>query len=213
MDNTLSQEKPPPSFVRRWIKIIGKILMWFIIITWKHTNISYNDAAPAFYKAIVAAEDQRFYQHSGFDWVELEKARQAAERNPRKPMRGASTITQQTAKNLFLPPVRNIIRKGFEAYYTVLIELLWSKQRILEMYGNIVELAPGIYGVEEGARYHFHKSAKQLSRREAALLASVLINPQRWSASKPSGFINRRADRILRQMDGIPVDTEEEPDE
>ncbi len=126
-------------------------------------------------------------------------------------MRGASTITQQTAKNLFLPPVRNIIRKGFEAYYTVLIELLWSKQRILEMYGNIVELAPGVYGIEEGARYHFHKSAKQLSRREAALLASVLINPQRLSASKPSGFINRRADHILRQMDGIPVDTEEEP--
>jgi monofunctional biosynthetic peptidoglycan transglycosylase len=129
-------------------------------------------------------------------------------------MRGASTISQQVAKNLFLPPIHSFIRKGVEAYYTVLIEFFWSKERILEMYGNIVELAPNVYGVEEGARYHFHKRAENLSTSEAAQLAAVLPNPIRWSASKPSAYIRRRESRIIRQMRGFPVTEEDdgEPD-
>lgn len=175
-----------------------------------HWNVSRDEVAPSFYQAVVAAEDQRFFSHGGFDFVELEKARRAHERNPRKPMRGASTISQQVAKNLFLPPVRSIFRKSIEAYYTFWIELLWSKERILEMYGNVVELAPGVYGVEAASHFHFRKPASRLAAYEAALLAAVLPNPKRWSASKPSGYIQRRAARIVRQMRGLPVEEEEE---
>jgi monofunctional biosynthetic peptidoglycan transglycosylase len=175
-----------------------------------HINVSRSQVAPAFYQAVVAAEDQRFFEHSGFDFVELEKARRAHERNPRKPMRGASTISQQVAKNLFLPPWRNIFRKSIEAYYTFWIELIWSKERILEMYGNVAELAPGIYGVEAGSQFHFRKHASGLSAHQASLLAAVLPNPKRWSASKPTSYISRRAARILRQMRGLPVEEEEE---
>lgn len=183
-------------------------------MTWSHSNADIDEVAPSFYKACIAAEDQRFFEHNGFDWKEIENAQRAHARRPNKPMRGASTISQQVAKNLFLPPVRSFIRKGVEAYYTVLIEFFWSKERILEMYGNIVELAPGVYGVEEGARYHFKKSAAKLSAQESAQLAAVLINPERWSASRPTGFISRRAGRIVRQMRGFPADEDEdgEPD-
>lgn len=178
-----------------------------------HINVDRSEVAPVFYQAVVGAEDQRFFQHNGFDLIELEKARRAHERNPRRPMRGASTISQQVAKNLFLPPWRSIFRKSIEAYYTLWEELLWSKERILEMYGNIVELAPGIYGVEAGAQYHFRKHASKLTAYEAASLAAVLPNPKRWSASKPSPYIQRRTARILRQMTGLQVEEEEDEDE
>lgn len=176
-------------------------------------NVDRSEVAPSFYQSVVAAEDQRFFQHSGFDFVELEKAQRAHARNPKRPIRGASTISQQVAKNLFLPPVRNVLRKGIEAYYTIWIELLWSKERILEMYGNIVELAPHIYGVEAAARYHFKKHASKLTASESAQLAAVLPNPKKWSASKPTGYIQRRVSRILRQMRGLPVEEDEDEGE
>ncbi len=179
-----------------------------------HTNLSWSEMPDNFIQAVVAAEDQRFYEHHGFDMTEIENAQKEHERHPTRPMRGASTISQQVAKNLFLPPWHSFIRKGIEAYYTVLIEFFWSKQRILQMYANIVELAPNVYGIEAGAEYHFHKPAKMLSPFEAALLASVLPNPVRWSASRPSPYIQRRSARILNQMRGIPMDVEDdgEPD-
>ncbi len=183
-------------------------------ISCSHSNKNFNDVAPSFYKAVVAGEDQRFFEHNGFDWKEIENAQRDHKRHPKRPMRGASTISQQVAKNLFLPPIRSFIRKGVEAYYTVLIEFFWSKQRILEMYGNIAELGPSVYGVEAGAEYHFHKSAAKLTAGEASQLAAVLPNPERWSASKPSPYINRKATRIQRQMRGLPTDEDEdgEPD-
>ena len=176
-------------------------------------NADRSQVAPSFYQAVVAAEDQRFFTHNGFDFVELEKAQRAHARNPKRPMRGASTISQQVAKNLFLPPWRNIFRKSIEAYYTIWIELLWSKERILEVYGNIVELAPHVYGVEAGAEYHFKKEASKLTPQQSAQLAAVLPNPKRWIASKPTPYIQRRTQRILRQMRGLPVEEDEDDDE
>jgi monofunctional biosynthetic peptidoglycan transglycosylase len=183
-------------------------------VGFSHSNISWSEMPDNFIQAVVAAEDQKFYQHHGFDMTEIENAKREHERHPNRPMRGASTISQQVAKNLFLPPWHNIIRKGVEAYYTVLIEFFWPKQRILQMYVNIVELATNVYGIEAGAEYHFHKHAASLTASEAASMAAVLPNPVRWSASHPSGYISRRSSRILNQMRGIPADVEDdgEPD-
>ncbi|MDP4220784.1 MAG: monofunctional biosynthetic peptidoglycan transglycosylase [Bacteroidota bacterium] len=183
-------------------------------VGFSHTNLSWSEMPDNFIQAVVAAEDQRFYDHHGFDMTEIENAQREHAKHPNRPMRGASTISQQVAKNLFLPPWHSFIRKGIEAYYTVLIEFFWSKQRILQMYANIVELAPNVYGVEAGSEYHFHKPAHLLTASEASRLASVLPNPVRWSASSPSPYILRRSSRILNQMRGIPSDVEEdgEPD-
>jgi monofunctional biosynthetic peptidoglycan transglycosylase len=183
-------------------------------IGWSHSNLSKNEISTYLYSAAVAGEDQRFFTHHGFDEVEIEQAMRAHARHPKRPMRGASTISQQVAKNLFLPPWHSFIRKGVEAYYTVLIELMWPKERILQMYANIAQFAPNVYGAEAGAVFHFKRHAGQLSQQQAAQMAAVLPNPERWSASHPSPYIQRRAARILRQMRGIPTDEEEdgEPD-
>ena len=183
-------------------------------VRFSHTNLSWGEIPDNFIQAAVAGEDQRFYEHHGFDMSEIENAQHEHQRHPNRPMRGASTISQQVAKNLFLPPWHSFIRKGIEAYYTVLIEFFWSKQRIVQMYANIVELAPNVYGVEAGAEYHFNKPANLLTASESAQLASVLPNPVRWSASNPSPYILRRSVRILNQMRGIPASIEEdgEPD-
>lgn len=177
-----------------------------------HTNLSWDEIPDAFVKAAVAGEDQRFFSHNGFDWEEIENAQREHQRHPKRPMRGASTLSQQTAKNLFLPPWHSFIRKGVEAYYTVLIEFFWSKQRILQMYANIAQLGPNQYGIEAAAEYHFHKHASQLSNGECARLAATLPNPERWSASKPSPYIQRRSARILNQMRGLPADEDQDGD-
>ena len=183
-------------------------------VLWSHSNLSRNEIPNALMSSVVASEDQRFYQHNGFDRVEIDRAIKAHERHPNRPMRGASTISQQTAKNLFLPPVHSFVRKGVEAYYTVLMEWMWPKERILQTYLNTAEFAPNVYGAEAGAMFHFHKHASQLTAQQAAQLAAVLPNPKRWSASHPSAYIQRRSARILRQMRGVPTDEEEdgEPD-
>jgi monofunctional glycosyltransferase len=151
--------------------------------------------------AVIAAEDQNFASHHGFDFQSIEKAIDAHERGKR--LRGASTISQQTAKNLFLWSGRSFIRKGLEAYFTVLIELTWPKRRILEVYLNIIELGDGIYGVEAASRRYFGKPASKLTPQEAALLAAVLPNPIRLKASKPSAYVNERRDWILGQMSNL----------
>src|ERR1044071_4956127 len=137
-------------------------------VLWSHSNMSRGEISPYLYSAVVAGEDQRFFSHHGFDMVEIEKAQQAHARHPKRPMRGASTISQQVAKNLFLPPWHSFVRKGVEAYYTVLIEFMWPKERILQMYANVAEFAPNVYGAEAGAQHHFKRGASQLSQQQAA---------------------------------------------
>ncbi|UXI67617.1 monofunctional biosynthetic peptidoglycan transglycosylase [Tahibacter amnicola] len=147
--------------------------------------------------ALVAAEDQKFPDHHGFDVEAIREAIEDAEDGER--MRGASTITQQTAKNLFLWNGRSFVRKGVEAYYTVLLELLWSKQRILEVYLNVAEFGDGIYGVAAASQHFFHKTPGALTARESALLAAVLPNPKRFRVDRPSAYVLRRAAWIERQ--------------
>ena len=148
--------------------------------------------------ALVAAEDQKFPQHHGFDLQAIADALDEADEGER--LRGASTISQQTAKNLFLWGGRSFVRKGLEAYFTVLLELTWPKQRILEVYLNIAEFGDGIYGAQAAAQQFFHKNAAQLSAHEAALLASVLPNPRKLHADRPSAYVARHADWVERQV-------------
>ncbi len=148
--------------------------------------------------AMIAAEDQRFTEHDGFDFDAIEKAREHNRRRGR--LRGASTISQQVAKNLFLWPGRSWFRKGVEAGYTILIEALWPKKRVLEVYLNIAEFGDGVYGVDAASRRFFHKSPARLGRHESALLAAVLPNPRRFKVDKPSKYVERRAWWIERQM-------------
>jgi monofunctional glycosyltransferase len=169
--------------------------------------VSYEGVAPAVFKAVIAAEDSRFCQHYGFD---LEAIQSAWKKNLRgRRIRGGSTISQQTAKNVFLWPgsslVSRVIRKGFEVYFTALIELFWGKRRILEVYVNVIEFGPGIYGVGAAADAHFKTSADKLTNRQAALLAAVLPNPRRFSAGKPSGYVSRRASTIQARMNDLPA--------
>jgi monofunctional biosynthetic peptidoglycan transglycosylase len=153
--------------------------------------------------AVIAAEDQKFEEHSGFDFEAIRKAQQYNQRHKGGKVKGASTISQQTAKNVFLWPSRSWVRKGFEVYFTFLVELLWSKERIMEVYLNVIETGDGIYGMEEASKTYFHKSSVRLSAREAALLAAVLPNPRRWRPDRPSAYISRKASRIQRYMAGI----------
>jgi monofunctional biosynthetic peptidoglycan transglycosylase len=149
-------------------------------------------------KAVLASEDQKFYQHHGFDLDAIETALEHNRTHDKR--RGASTISQQTAKNLFLWSGGGYLRKGIEAGLTLLIEALWPKARILEVYLNIAEFGPGVYGVEAAAQTYFHKPAAALTRDEAARLAAVLPSPRRWSARDPGPYVRTRADWILRQM-------------
>lgn len=150
--------------------------------------------------AVMGSEDAKFLEHWGFDLDAIQKAAEHNERHPDKPVHGASTITQQTAKNVFLWPGRSWLRKGLEAYFTVLIELLWGKDRIMEVYLNSIETAPGIYGVEAVAQEHFGCHAKQLSAQQCALIAATLPNPRRFSSKSPSQYIKKRQARILKEM-------------
>jgi monofunctional glycosyltransferase len=148
--------------------------------------------------AVIASEDQQFPFHAGFDFDSIREAVRASERGRR--LRGASTISQQVAKNLFLWPGHSFVRKGFEAYFTVLIEALWPKERILEMYLNVAQFGDGVYGVQAAAHRFYRKPAARLSAAEAAVLAAVLPNPLRLHAERPSRYVLERRDWILGQM-------------
>jgi monofunctional biosynthetic peptidoglycan transglycosylase len=162
--------------------------------------------------AVIAAEDQKFFTHHGFDFEAIEKALAHNQKSKRK--RGASTITQQVAKNLFLWPSRSYLRKGLEVTFTVLLELGWPKDRILEVYLNIAEFGPGVYGVEAAARKFFDRSAQELSPAQSARLAAVLPNPRKWRADRPGPYVQARADWILAQIGYGPVELPEpEPTE
>jgi monofunctional biosynthetic peptidoglycan transglycosylase len=162
---------------------------------------SYDDISKQMAIAVIAAEDQNFPFHFGFDFEQIEKALEQYERGRR--LRGASTITQQVAKNLFLWEGRSFIRKGLEAYFTVLIELLWSKERILEVYLNIIEMGDMIFGVGAASQLYFKKHPSKLTRSQAALLTATIPNPKRFSARRPSGYVLRRQSWILGQMNSL----------
>jgi monofunctional biosynthetic peptidoglycan transglycosylase len=153
--------------------------------------------------AVIAAEDQLFPLHWGFDLKSIDDSIRDRRDGKRTRLRGASTITQQLAKNLFLWKDKSFLRKGLEAYFTVLLEALWPKQRIIEVYLNVAEFGRGVYGVEAASRYFFGGSARWLSADRAALLAAVLPNPQRFKANAPSNYVRQRQSWILSQMRGL----------
>ena len=155
--------------------------------------------------AVVTAEDQKFAEHFGFDMEAIEKAMKYNEKHKGKKVKGASTISQQTAKNVFLWPGRSWIRKGLEVYFTFVIEICWSKERIIEVYLNVIEMGPGVYGSEAAAQYYFNKSASDLTKKEAATIAAILPNPIRWSASRPTPYIIKKRNWIVRHMKYIDL--------
>lgn len=190
----------------RWIPVSYTPLMFIRCIQHageaenriSHTWVPASEIPNHLRLAVVCSEDQRFLTHHGFDFEEIKKAMDEAEEGERH--RGASTISQQTAKNVFLWPSSNFVRKGFEAWFTVLIEFSWSKQHILEVYLNSIEFGNGIYGCEAAAQHFFHKHAAELSFTESARLAVVLPNPSKYNAGKPSGYLLKRQNWVLTQM-------------
>lgn len=164
-----------------------------------HRWVTLEEISPEMPVAVMASEDQRFLIHHGFDFDAIQKA---VKRNMKagKKKYGASTISQQTAKNVFLWPGRSWLRKGLEMYFTTLIELIWGKERIMEVYLNSIEMGDGIYGVDAVAQYHFGKTAETLSRRDCALIAATLPNPRRFSSKEPSTYMRKRQRQILKEM-------------
>ena len=171
-------------------------------IKWKHTWVSKEKISRHLPMAVIASEDNRFAEHNGFDFKEIEKAME--ENKTRKRPRGASTISQQTAKNVFLWPASSWLRKGLEVYFTTLIELCWSKERIMEVYLNSIEMGKGIYGAQAAAKYKFNTTAAKLSKGQCALIAATLPNPIRFNSAKPSSYILKRQSQILRLMNLVP---------
>ncbi|MDP3840247.1 MAG: monofunctional biosynthetic peptidoglycan transglycosylase [Methylococcales bacterium] len=165
------------------------------------TWVSAKNISPHAFTAVIAAEDQRFMQHFGFDLHEI--ASSVEDYIDGEPLRGASTISQQVAKNLFLTPSKSFIRKGLEVWFTVLLEIFWSKQRIIEVYLNIAEFGDHIFGIEAASQHYFGIHAKQLNRSQAALLAATLPNPILLKAAAPSNYVLKRRNWILRQMQNV----------
>lgn len=163
-----------------------------------------DDMARAMPRAAIAAEDGKFCSHAGFDIDAIEKAQEANRAG--RPLRGGSTITQQTAKNVFLWPGRSMLRKGVEAWFTFLIEKLWGKPRIMEVYLNVIELGRHVYGAEAGARHYFGVSARHLSELQAARLAAILPQPVKRSAATPGPYTRRYANRIRKRMHVVARD-------
>ncbi|HIY37275.1 MAG TPA: monofunctional biosynthetic peptidoglycan transglycosylase [Candidatus Paraprevotella stercorigallinarum] len=169
----------------------------------KHHWVPMEDISKYLPVAVMASEDQRFLQHHGFDVIEIRNA--IEEKLAGERQRGGSTISQQTAKNVFLWPASSWVRKGFEVYFTALIELFWTKERIMEVYLNSIEMGDGIYGAEAVAQQHFNRTAKELTRTNCALIAATLPNPLKFSSKSPSRYILRRQTAIMYQMKHIDV--------
>jgi monofunctional biosynthetic peptidoglycan transglycosylase len=171
----------------------------------KRDYVSGKKISPHLKLAVIAAEDQLFAEHNGFDWAGIEQA-MSDSRKKKKRLRGASTISQQTAKNVFLWQGRSWLRKGLEVYFTLLIELCWSKERILNVYLNVIETGPGAFGAEAAARHYYNKPAARLTRMEAARIAACLPNPKKYRAQPASPYVTRRANWILGQMNNLAGD-------
>lgn len=178
-------------------------------VKWEHKWVAGDKISHYLPQAVTASEDNLFLEHSGFDFRQIQKAQEDAQAGKR--VRGASTISQQTAKNVFLWPGHSYIRKGFEAYYTLLIELIWGKERIMEVYLNSIEMGDGIYGAEAVAQAHFGRSAIKLTRRQCATIAATLPNPIRFNSAKPSPYILYRQKKIMALMPKVKsVDLQDE---
>jgi monofunctional biosynthetic peptidoglycan transglycosylase len=191
----------------RWVPVPVTPLMLFRCIDQKMAGepmkldkkwVSFDNISPNLPFAVFCSEDQDFFKHRGFNFKAIQDAMKHDEHSKR--LVGASTISQQTAKNVFLSVRRSWIRKGFEAYFTVLIELFWSKKRIMEVYLNVIEFGKGIYGAEAASEFYFHKHAKDLSKEEAAALAAILPDPLKWSPVHSGPFVESRKEWILAQM-------------
>ena len=193
----------------RWMPVYYTPLMFIRLgeqaadgrsLTLHHAWTPLDSISPSLPLAVIASEDARFLEHSGFDYKAIEHAAMRNIKHPEKNRLGASTISQQTAKNVFLWPGRSWLRKGLEVYFTLLIEHLWSKERIMEVYLNSIEMGDGIYGAEAVAEWHFNTTAAQLSRSQCALIAVTLPNPRRFSSQHPSAYVLKRQKRILHEM-------------
>jgi monofunctional biosynthetic peptidoglycan transglycosylase len=160
--------------------------------------VDFDQIADPMKHAAVAAEDQSFLENHGFDFKAIERAIQKNAKS--KKLIGGSTISQQTAKNVFLYPGRSFVRKGFEAWFTVLIEAFWTKKRIMEVYLNVIEMGDGIYGIEAASQAYFHKPASQLTRRQSAAIAVIFPSPLKWSATKPTRYLRHRQYLIMKNM-------------
>ena len=167
----------------------------------KRNYVSYEEMGTHVKKAVIASEDQAFFSHNGFDYKAIEKAMKHNEQG--KKLRGGSTISQQTAKNIFLWQGRSWIRKGIEAVYTFIIELVWGKDVILERYLNSIEMGRGVFGVEAASEYYFNKNAKDLTKSEAAWIAAILPNPKKYDPKNPSSYLKRKHSWIMRQMNNV----------
>jgi monofunctional biosynthetic peptidoglycan transglycosylase len=192
----------------KWINppiTITQFVSWVSGHGLERDYVSRKYVSPQARLAVIASEDQLFPDHHGFDWKSIKKAMAYNKRKPGR-IHGASTISQQVAKNVFLWQGRSWIRKGLEAYFTFMIELIWGKKRIMEMYLNVVEMGDGIFGIEAAAQIYFNKPAKYLSKQEAALIAAILPSPKRYKIKPPSSFMISRAAAIQRQMDNLHTD-------
>ena len=194
----------------RWVPVYATPLMFVRMgqqiwngktLRMQHHWVPLDEISPDLAIAVMTSEDQLFTEHSGFDWKSISAAVKEAEAGKRR--RGASTISQQTAKNVFLCNGGGFVRKGLEAYFTVLIELVWGKERIMEVYLNSIEMGDGIYGAEAVAQQHFGVTAAQLTRNECALIAATLPNPLRFSSKDPSKYMLKRQWQIVRQMPAV----------
>ena len=171
-------------------------------VKWEHHWVPLKEMSKYMPVAVMASEDARFLKHNGFDFDAIQKA---VEHNKKaKTKHGASTITQQTAKNVFLWPGRSWVRKGLEMYFTVLIEVLWGKERIMEVYLNSIEMGNGIYGADAVAEWHFHCMADRLTPSQCALIAATLPNPRKFNSARPSPYVLTRRDKILHEMKFVP---------
>ena len=171
----------------------------------KRDYVGYDQISYQIKLAVIASEDQIFPDHDGFDWKNIEKAMKYNKKKPGR-IRGASTISQQAAKNVFLWQGRSWLRKGLEVYFTKMIELLWGKRRILEMYLNVIEMGKGIYGVEAASESYFNKSAKNLNRRQAAMIAACLPNPKKYTVKPAASYVVVKSGWIVRQMNNLERD-------
>ena len=182
------------------LMIIRNMEQWSIgeKANFSHDWVSMENISKNLAKAVIVSEDQKFLQHSGFDVEAIEKAYEGNKKGKR--IKGGSTISQQTAKNVFLWPKRSYVRKGFEVYFTFLVEVFWSKERILEVYLNSIEMGNGVYGAEAASEHWFHKPAIKLSSYEAAAIAAILPNPRKYKATRSSSYVEGRKNWILRQM-------------
>ena len=197
-----------PLMVMRCVEQIGEGKS----VKLKHHWVPLEQISPQLPMAVMASEDAKFLQHHGFDYQAIEHAAKRNRQHPEKRKLGASTISQQTAKNVFLWPGRSWVRKGFEVYFTAMIELMWSKQRIMEVYLNSIEMGDGIYGAQAVAEEHFGTDASELSKAQCALIAATLPNPRKFSSKEPSSYMRKRQSRIMREMryvDRLPKEGED----